>query len=878
MQNKAKPRLNKPVNIALSMLGILMLLVQTIVNVTISTSETTIDRLWRGSYDILVTHQDFSEAVNIGTNEYGLNLVEPNYAGVAAPTISAEQLAQIRQTAGVEVAAPIGYIGTQNNNQKWPLVFIPYDIITANPTLELQLQFIELSDDGVSQRVNHSSQLKIIIDSQGWNQTKPSDATPLRAAEHGIKTINLQDPTVQHSAMLHQNGLTVLTSLMPIANTTVVAVDPQAEQQLLPPELAAEMQKLQDAENILAAQPAATAAAFLAALETDTDWAQQLLALTGDETRLPSALYGGLGMENPLVPYLRNTASYPPLSFKTVITQVTPQGEHTVGEITVDLGEQMRPFGDFGFVVPWPGVVADVDPAFALSYGGYYSAMKVGPLQLRQDDSADGHTVFKVQTFGFAAPVGTNFSPEYVPEGKLPGEIRTYRDATETEISIGAFDKQGAAHFEVGTYQPQTFDGKKAGYVPLGLYEHNPLRTQETKTELHPDLHGLGLVAQSPNVIVPLSAAAHFTQDEVVNAVRVRVGGISELPREQAQLEIDRVATQLRALGLNAVIVSGASKQTVPMYVPGYAYGVTDPNGAQEIADLGWVAQDLTVTGTDVWTAQTFKTVSLNVGKMLLALMLGGVFLVALLVRPQSVRGQQLLALLGWSKTMRLRWAVSEVAVGITVLSLSGCAAILISTPDNRLFTAVCMAAAVLALGIMFSAMRGKTRPASVIGSRGTLVFLAAVCAASAAAVAILLAQVAQVLQWLSEVSQKFTLSQAVLETLLPAGAMTLLVVIFFLYLLFLAVRIRFGLQRERTRFKYEVLAQSSSKLSGAALFAVALEALLACGLIGLVMWLGSAWLQLQPLGLVILLGTVLIWCLILTVASLQMLRQATSR
>ncbi|RRD59637.1 hypothetical protein [Leucobacter sp. OH1287] len=100
-------------NTALLVIALLLPGVQFLAGSAKETTNQVLDENWRGSYDILFTHSDFHAEIAAAKNDLGLDLVEVNYGNIAAPTISAEQLSQVRETPGVAVAAPLGYLGAQ---------------------------------------------------------------------------------------------------------------------------------------------------------------------------------------------------------------------------------------------------------------------------------------------------------------------------------------------------------------------------------------------------------------------------------------------------------------------------------------------------------------------------------------------------------------------------------------------------------------------------------------------------------------------------------------------------------------------------------------------------------------------------------------------
>ncbi|RRD46141.1 hypothetical protein, partial [Arachnia propionica] len=66
------------------------------------------------------------DSLSPGGDAQGLPLLDPNFANVTTPTMSLDKLEQINGMNDVEIAAPIGFLGSTGDVMNWPLFFIPW--------------------------------------------------------------------------------------------------------------------------------------------------------------------------------------------------------------------------------------------------------------------------------------------------------------------------------------------------------------------------------------------------------------------------------------------------------------------------------------------------------------------------------------------------------------------------------------------------------------------------------------------------------------------------------------------------------------------------------------------------------------------------------
>ncbi|MEA2537339.1 MAG: hypothetical protein QOF11_1573, partial [Chloroflexota bacterium] len=212
-------------------------------------------------------------------------------------------------------------------------------------------------------------------------------------------------------------------------------------------------------------------------------------------------------------------------------------------------------------------------------------------------------------------------------------------------------------------------------HVPIGAYEV-PATTliadvsgsSITPRAMTPTLSPAGLLASPPLAITDLAAAQLLRGQDPIDAVRVRLAGLTGFDAA-AQAKVEAVASTIAAMGLDVDIVAGSSPQAIDLYVPGYDVS-TDPPG-----DLGWVRQNWATIGSAQRIERGFSTTDTTL--LALSLLAASVFSVGLQVVQLARRTQEIAILraIGWSRRAMLRWTVAEALVATGVISALAVAA-----------------------------------------------------------------------------------------------------------------------------------------------------------------------------------------------------------
>ncbi len=131
-------------------------------------------------------------------------------------------------------------------------------------------------------------------------------------------------------------------------------------------------------------------------------------------------------------------------------------------------------------------------------------------------------------------------------------------------------------------------------YVPLGAYDPPATelvagpdgRALPEPVPMHPTLNPAGLIAVPPLAMTNLEAARLLRGDAPIDAVRVRVRGLTDFGSE-ARRRVERVASRIAELGLDVDIVAGSSPQPVEVYVPAYRVDRQPPGDPASSASNG---------------------------------------------------------------------------------------------------------------------------------------------------------------------------------------------------------------------------------------------------------------------------------------------------
>ncbi|MEA2621850.1 MAG: hypothetical protein QOH61_760 [Chloroflexota bacterium] len=632
-----------------------------------------VDSHWRGAYDILVrpggARLDLEQ-----TN----GLVEPNFVGFAGGGgISLDGLAAIRSVDGVDLAAPVGFIGYIRDVAA--SVVIEVDRLPEKPTL-YRVSLTTTTTDGLASQLVQREVGEIVL-----GPAVGSDPTVNWTTDLGDVSANQDADGTWIIDVVTKRGLPGLA-------IPILAVDPVAEKQLLP-----------DAPDFLDPLAAiGTSRRTAGTFDTDSvdpDWRTAFGQLRSIQS--PGWQFGS-DRELPVIPLivsdrqaaaLRTDLSVDqeghslddyPTGGLDVVREATGAEAAFVGAASVDTGATLAPLRNPSQCVLWPNSTRTcaVNSFFASSSldgrlvvrPTYAARAASGP-----DSSAPAYTISRV---GIVAPDGDPTVPDFRPaDTAATGAFAAYRQLKSVPLAVSRTPFSPHANIRepfvlapVGTFDATTVKvpADPVDYVPLGAYDPSdttliadaagsPTVAQAMTYPLLPN----GLVTTPPLAITDLAGAVTLRGDSPIDAVRVRVAGVTDFG-EVSKSKIESVATGITRLGFDVDIVAGSSPQAVDLYVPGYHVEQTPA------ADLGWVRQHWTTIGAADRVTQGFDSSDLA----LLSMSIGAaaVWAVALagLRLERRTREAAILATIGWSRRELTRWFTGEALVGALAIGALG--------------------------------------------------------------------------------------------------------------------------------------------------------------------------------------------------------------
>lgn len=388
-----------------------------------------------------------------------------------------------------------------------------------------------------------------------------------------------------------------------------------------------------------------------------------------------------------------------------------------VGTTTGDVSAILNPFIATAKPLPWPGstvtassvaddhdlsdldVIGRASPArYAVSESGGVVLSPNGYDSPLVSESSSGQAQ-AFPTDADAAAVGS--------ESVYNGGAETWDGADDPSrpfptltVPIGSFDPTTIAKMDAASYVPLGAYGDVASTVDSG--------PDQGKT-LQPSLTGLGLVSSRTAAIGSIYSAPLWDAASPIDAIRVRVGGISGYSAAAVQ-KVVGVAKAIDKLGLRATVVAGSSLTDANVTVTGYAFGTDDPAGKQTVGTLGTVTQRWSELGAASRVSLSVGTstyVILGIGLAAAILLMGAALLVGIPARREQAT---VMRELGFSRARISRWYAAEESPGLAIIALVGAAALWLSggKPVTQVTVAAAVAA-VLAAGVV-SVVAGSRR------------------------------------------------------------------------------------------------------------------------------------------------------------------------
>ncbi|MEO8284091.1 MAG: ABC transporter permease, partial [Pseudarthrobacter sp.] len=434
---------------------------------------------------------------------------------------------------------------------------------------------------------------------------------------------------------------------------------------------------------------------YWAPLMTQYQQAKRTGQLTADSQGIPLIVRSGTSLD---------------LKYNVKIEEIDAAGKvvKEVGTASRSLDKDYLPFvSKDPFALSWPG---STDHSSLLGAQGNFNQGLYTPATWSTDFAAapkytDGEKAANGAVGKTATPgdwVTVNRLPEKSASGapvdqtqREPVDERSYRE------NLAKGEKLAAPLAMVyGTFDPAAVEAA-AGDVnrlPLGGYDPTPLTLTKDASgkavaaaDLKPSLSATGLASQSAGAITDyygLAAARGYKDNAaVIDAVRVRAKAPGTW--KEAQPEVEKLAGEIRELGLDATVVAGSAREDASIFVPGYSKDDAGKESALGTVQQSWVRQNAAdaVTGSLTGTNVTLLFLTLCG-----AALLTGASTVSYIRKRKREAGT--LRAMGWTQRRIRSWVLEEFGVGAALLAVAG---IVLSLVSWSLTTAV-VSLAVLAL------------------------------------------------------------------------------------------------------------------------------------------------------------------------------------
>lgn len=678
----------------------------------------TVDQNSRGLYDVLVQ----AKAKDNG------GLMQPDIA-TGQGGISFEQLDSIRKLSGTSVAAPISlvsrvtqnlesprldatdYLGfnaglagtsgdpTATDPSKWPAA----ESVLSDTPKKYRLTASAVSSDG------HSDQTLFKTTAEG----SLGKAKLVEEQVDGGKNVRIQGPegetgikfpTPAGGSEHNLFNLSVSLPMAPQVTESVVAVDPVSERALLgtagdflsplekaPPADARNagaigrhfeslftngisMDELKEGPDFLGVK-----LKYWAPLMTQYQQAKRDGQLTEDSQAIPLIVRSGTALD---------------LKYSVKIEEIDDSGNVTkdVGTVTRSLDKDYLPFvSKSPFALAWPG---SKDLSQLMGDTGSFSQGLYNPATWTTNFAAaptykDGETAANGAVDKSATPgdwVTVNRLPDKAANGEAvdqtqrePVDERSYRQNLETGKKLATPLAMVYGTFDAANVKEAAGDVNR---LPLGGYDPAPFTLtkdasgKDVNTELKPSLSATGLVSQSAGAITDyygLAAARGYDANaNVIDAVRVR----AKVPGswKQAQPEVEKLANEIRDMGLQATVVAGSAREDASIAVPGYSKDDAGKESPLGTVQQSWVRQDAADAVSGSLTATNLTLLFLTLCG---AALLTGASTVSYIRKRRSEAGT--LRAMGWTQRKIRSWVLAEFGVGAALLAVVGIVLSLIS-------------------------------------------------------------------------------------------------------------------------------------------------------------------------------------------------------
>jgi putative ABC transport system permease protein len=297
-----------------------------------------------------------------------------------------------------------------------------------------------------------------------------------------------------------------------------------------------------------------------------------------------------------------------------------------------------------------------IAPSYKLDFS---SASAPASLRYRSAKAPDGSSAYTLIPQGTQGGEATFRNLTFLRLIKSDNDLKPGGpDAFYEYQAVGEFTDNGLA---AQINNPLNWLPENTYSAPYVALRYDAQGHPVTPTTFLPTTNPAGFVMQPPLALTTVAAARELVGDRCISAIRVRVSGVVT-PNQQSWKHIQQVAQEIRQqTGLQVVVTLGSSPQPTLVYVPGIHAGVLD--ATQTIAPVGWVEERWIHIGVGLtYLSQLGSTRLLLLGAVLAVCL--GYLAVAFSALVSSQRREfAILTTLGWRPWQPIRFFLAQALI-----------------------------------------------------------------------------------------------------------------------------------------------------------------------------------------------------------------------
>jgi len=559
--------------------------------------------------------------------------------------ISMQQYQQIQQLAGVEVAAPVAYLG---------YVRIPSPIMGFAPDRlpdgYYQADWTLTASNGKQSFVERHQSFIYDVTQSCPDNTSPSQMTI-------IAKIGVIPPAFTSNCGANEGGEPQTFQSIDTGPFLLTAIDPMAEDQLVHLDQHITNGRMLTNQDTLQKNPNAYG---VPSYQVPLLLQRQLQGSTNLHVTFKRLNTQPIDPQQVLN---RGGASYlmhlP--NQQTILSQDAP----TIQNSLINVSKQGGVPALYWDGHTWQSIYG-LEGNNTISFLYQPSGLTYQPTKAPDGQSGDAYTLIPSNTQNVSrVSTAVQYQPELVPPDQQGPEV-AFRNLTPLHVSETKQPPYTSAFYEtqfIGQFTNASISSQFSNplnWLPETTYASQPVQLRYDaqgrpvpSTPIYPTTNPAGFTLQPPVALTTLAAAQRIMGDKSISVIRVRVAGVSSA-NEASWNKVAQVAQQIRqTTGLRVLVTLGSSPQPTLVYVPGLAVG---QNGStRPIAPLGWVQDSWIYIGASVlYLAQLGSTRVLFLGAILLVCM--GYLIVTFSALATTQRKEfAVLSALGWRPWQPIR-------------------------------------------------------------------------------------------------------------------------------------------------------------------------------------------------------------------------------